>query len=65
MSDLQEIIASNSIKAFNQGIRTEREQIIQKLLSAKQETKCDCDGCLHWKTAFDWIVHEIETQEKA
>lgn len=65
MSDLQEIIASNAIRAFNQGIRTEREQIIQRLLSVKEETKCDCDGCVHWRTAFDWIVQEIDNQEKA
>ena len=31
MSDLQELIASSSIKAFNQGVQHERERILKAI----------------------------------
>ena len=59
MSDLQEIIATTSAKAFNEGISRERDLILRFLMETKQETKCECDGCVAWKSAFDWLASEI------
>ena len=39
MSELQDVIATSSIRAFNQGIRYERERIIQILQSALEISK--------------------------
>ena len=59
MSDLQEIIASTSIKAFNEGVSRERDLVLRFLMNTKQETKCECENCQSWKNAFDWLASEI------
>jgi hypothetical protein len=59
MSDLQEVIATTSIKAFNEGVARERDLILRLLMTTKQETKCSCEGCQAWKSAFDWLALEI------
>lgn len=59
MSDLQEVIATTSIKAFNEGVARERDLILKLLTDTKQETKCECEGCQAWKNAFDWLALEI------
>jgi hypothetical protein len=59
MSDLQEIIASTSIKAFNEGVSRERDLVLRFLMNTKQETKCECENCQSWKNAFDWLATEI------
>jgi hypothetical protein len=61
MSDLQDIIASTSIKAFNEGVSRERDLILKFLSDTKQETKCECEGCVAWKSAFDWLASEIKS----
>lgn len=60
MSDLQEVIATTSIKAFNEGVARERDLILRLLMETKQETKCECENCESWKNAFDWLVSEIQ-----
>lgn len=60
MSDLQDVIASTSIKAFNEGISRERDLILKFLADTKQETKCECENCQSWKSAFDWLAAEIK-----
>ena len=59
MSDLQEVIATTSIKAFNEGVARERDLILKLLTETKQETKCQCENCESWKNAFDWLASEI------
>ena len=59
MSDLQEVIASTSIKAFNEGISRERTMILDFLNKTKQATKCDCENCQSWISAFDWLALQI------
>jgi hypothetical protein len=59
MSELQEIIATTSAKAFNEGVARERDLILKFLTETKQETKCECEGCVAWKSAFDWLASEI------
>ena len=58
MSDLQDVIATNAIRAYNQGLERgeafERERII-KLLLAKD---CGDDFCVH-----DECIFAIETIE--
>jgi hypothetical protein len=61
MSDLQDVIASTSIKAFNEGIARERDLILKFLADTKQETKCECENCQSWKSAFDWLASEIKS----
>lgn len=59
MSDLQEVIATTSMKAFNEGVARERDLILKLLTETKQETRCECDNCESWKNAFDWLASEI------
>jgi hypothetical protein len=60
MSDLQDIIATSSIKAFNHGMKAERQHIIQLIEKHKQETSCDCSGCESWTNAFEFLKREIK-----
>lgn len=60
MSDLTEIIATHGIRSFNQGIQAERQHVIQLLEKHKQQTSCDCEGCVSWTNAFDFLKREIE-----
>ena len=66
MSDLQDIIATTSIRAFNSGYnlgKREEEQLVIKLLDKhKQETDCDCPGCDSWTNAFEFLKREIQGQ---
>ena len=62
MSDLQDIIATTSIRAFNHGMRAEREHIIRLLAETKDETLCTCDGCKEWVNAFDYVIARIENK---
>jgi hypothetical protein len=59
VSELQEVIATTSIKAFNEGVARERDLILKLLTETKQETKCECENCESWKNAFDWLASEI------
>ena len=59
MSELQDIIATSSIKAFNHGMQAEREHIIRLLAETKDETLCTCDGCKEWVSAFDFVIARI------
>jgi hypothetical protein len=57
--DLQSIIASATIKAYNQGLRTERERVIGLLKTLKEATACSCAGCESWTNAFDYLMTEV------
>ena len=59
MSDLQDVIVTSSIKAFNHGIRAERERILRILNQHEAETKCECDNCVSWINAFELLKAEI------
>lgn len=60
MSDLQDIIVTSSIKAFNHGVQAERRNIINLIEQHKQETSCDCSGCESWTNAFEFLKREIQ-----
>jgi hypothetical protein len=60
MSDLQDIIASSSIRAFNCGIKNQQEYVIRLIEKHKTETKCDCPGCESWTNAFEFLIKEIK-----
>jgi len=60
VSDLQDIIATSSIRWYNSGIRAERDHIIQLIEKHKQETSCDCPGCESWTNAFEFLKREIK-----
>lgn len=62
-SDLQEIIANTSIKAFNEGVSRERDFVLRFLMNTKQATKCECENCQSWKSAFDWLIEEIKNEQ--
>lgn len=57
--DLQSIIASATIKAYNQGLRTERHRVIGLLKDLKEHTACPCAGCESWTNAFEFLMTEI------
>lgn len=59
MSDLQDVIARSTIKAFNQGINAERERVLRIINDHEAETKCQCDGCISWINAFELLKVEI------
>lgn len=59
MSDLQDIIANSSIRAFKHGMQAERQHVIQLLEKHKLETECDCAGCESWTNAFEFLKREI------
>jgi hypothetical protein len=60
MSDLQDIIASSSIRAFNCGVKNQQEYVLRLIEKHKQETKCDCPGCESWTNAFEFLIKEIK-----
>jgi hypothetical protein len=62
MSDLQDIIATSSIRAFNHGMQAEREHIIRLLAETKDETLCTCSGCQEWVNAFDYVIARIQNK---
>ena len=62
MSDLQDIIATTSIKAFKNGMQHERENIIRVLAETKDQTLSTCDGCKDWMNAFDFVIARIENK---
>jgi hypothetical protein len=59
MSDLQDLIASSSIRAFKHGMQHEREHTLELIQKHKIETKCDCPGCESWTNAFEFLAREI------
>jgi hypothetical protein len=62
MSELQDIIATSSIKAFNHGMKAEREQILKVLAETKDQTLCTCHGCEEWMNALDFVIARIENK---
>jgi hypothetical protein len=64
MSDLQDIIATTSIRAFksgyNFGRKEEQEHIVTLINQHEQETDCDCLGCESWTNAFEFLKKEIK-----
>jgi hypothetical protein len=62
MSDLQEVIASTSIKAYNEGLSRERQNLLNLLSEFKKKTECECSNCDSWKNAFDWIMLELQNE---
>jgi len=59
VSDINDLIAKTSVRAYNQGLRTEREQIIKMLEEMKQHTECECSGCISWTNAFEFLMAAI------
>ncbi len=60
MSQINDLIATTSVKAFKHGMQAEREHIIRLLAETKDETLCTCDGCKEWVNAFDYVIARIE-----
>ena len=60
MSELQDIIATSSIRWYNSGMKAERDSIIRLLAETKDETLCTCDGCKEWVNAFDYVIARIQ-----
>jgi hypothetical protein len=60
VSELQDIIATSSIRAFNHGVKHEREHIIRLLAETKDQTLCTCHGCEEWLNALDYVIARIE-----
>jgi hypothetical protein len=60
MSQINDLIATTSVKAFKHGMQHERDHIIRLLAETKDETLCTCDGCKEWVNAFDYVIARIE-----
>ena len=60
MSELQDIIATSSIRAFNHGMQAERQHVIQLLEQHKLQTECDYLGCESWTQAFEFLIQEVK-----
>jgi hypothetical protein len=64
MSDLNDLIAKTSVRAYNQGLRSERENIIRMLKDMKQHTECECAGCESWTNAFEFLIRTLNGEVK-
>lgn len=62
MSDINDLIATTSVKAFRHGMQAEREHIIRLLAETKDETLCTCHGCEEWMNALDYVIARIENK---
>jgi hypothetical protein len=62
MSELQDIIATSTVRAYNSGMRAERQHIIRLLAETKDQTLCTCHGCEEWLNALDYIIARIENK---
>jgi hypothetical protein len=60
MSDLQEVIATATIRAYNRGIAIERNRVLSIINGHEAETKCKCEGCISWMNAFELLKVEID-----
>ena len=60
MSELQDIIATSSIRWYNSGMKAERDSIIRLLAETKDETLCTCHGCKEWVNAFHYVIARIQ-----
>jgi hypothetical protein len=58
MSDLQDIIASSSIRAFNQGVILERERVLRVLESVEAKTSWD------FEQKMADIIKEVRGEQK-
>lgn len=59
MSELQDVIATSTVRAFNVGVIRERERILGIINQHEAETKCECEGCVSWINAFELLKVEI------
>lgn len=60
MSDLQDIIATCTKRAYVSGINAHKQDILKLLTEAKNDTKCTCDNCEQWLNAFEFLIAKIE-----
>lgn len=60
MSDLQEIIATSTKRAYVSGINAQKLDLIKLLTQKKRETTCDCANCQQWLAAFDFLIATVE-----
>ena len=60
MSELNTLIHTNAVNAFQQGQKKERERIIKLLEKAREAQPCGCDDCGDhvWGKAIDLIKGE-------
>ena len=62
MSDINDLIATTSVRAFKHGMQAEREHIIKLLSETKDQTLCTCHGCEEWLNALDYVIARIENK---
>lgn len=60
MSDLHDIIATCTKRAYISGINAQKQDLIKMLAAKKSETTCDCENCKQWVNAFDFLIATIE-----
>lgn len=69
MSDINELIHTTCMHAYNQGIDTERERIIKLLETDKVERQpvcsdADCEKCPAFERGFDRAIALIKGENK-
>ena len=75
MSDLQDLIATNAVRAYNEclerGVASERERIIKLLKDGvgwNNNDRCDCQLCANRRTIeqmkVERLVKRIEGEQK-
>jgi hypothetical protein len=60
MSDLQDVIATSTKRAYISGINAEKRDLIKLLKQKKLETTCACENCQQWIGAFDFLIATVE-----
>ena len=57
MSDLNDLIHTNAVVAFEQGVKTERNRILE-IVNSYQPAACRCDTCVLLRNIEDEIKGE-------
>lgn len=60
MSDLHEIIATCTKRAYDSGVNAQRNNVVKLLESIKKETTCTCTNCEQWINAFEFIIAKLD-----
>ena len=55
MSDLNDLIHTNAVVAFEQGVKTERNRILKAIEEMRPPAACKCESCATAHRFFELI----------
>jgi len=60
MSDLHEIIATCTKRAYNSGVNAQKQDVLKLLEAINKETTCTCSNCEQWVNAFEFLIAKLD-----